>query len=129
MKKTTLLLAGCLALAGSSAKALSGKSHHLSCHSHRGEKFFRIQEDKVSFIKRESRRVNPLMFQAKRESANTNSHRAKPHKRFHKTLIKGENTYYISIDNPSQPNPIDDYLTIENKKGHRISYALFCRTI
>lgn len=143
MKKKTLFFIGHLALLGITAKA--SPPPRLLCQTHWGEVFLKIQGNKARLEKQQEKQQRKerktdnrttVLFRTERITATTPDSKndakkpsSKKPLRFQETLREGEYTYHISIENPAQPNPLNDYLTIENKKGHQISYSVFCQSL
>lgn len=48
-------------------------------------------------------------------------------KTIHKEFKNRGLAYKVYINNIKRFTKVDDYITIENKKGHKITYALACR--
>lgn len=89
------------------------------CHTPRSNKVFEIKDAKITFY-------NEFDVQAKRELASVMSRSKSTEKGFTK-IVKFENQKHtIHIGNASQFSDTEDYIIIQAKSGHEVTYPLSC---
>lgn len=56
------------------------------------------------------------------------THNVNKAKTIHKEFDNEGIHYVVHIDNTKKFNEVDDYISMENDRGHRMTYALTCRS-
>lgn len=113
------LLALSLALTASIGFA---KDARIICHTPNKEKSFVINKYDVAFFKADETRPSGFRTLA---SLSFKGH-AEMDQGFNKTLYKDGLRHRISINDTSNFNEVDDYISITSRKGHVMSYPLNC---
>jgi hypothetical protein len=120
MKRKTLFILTLLAL--STSALASGK--RIYCHSHRKEKIFVVQGERVAFFKLQDFSSN---FRA--VASVDSQHSRKFNKSLTKVLFHEGKRHKIFIKDENQYSEVDDFIQITSKEGHRMTYPINCTNL